>query len=187
MGGNQGQALLLTRLARQWLYSWQHHISSNRTPGHLRLPRLGVGRLGVCIRPHPTVPTLNSSCFRGHRSFVNLSLPNSPLRHPFASPPDVSARRTPRPALYFLWRRLPFMSVCASPLESRMLIDICPGQTHSASVCRKLLKKWQTKPLAAGAYRTPTALDHVRGRRLPAMPQRALPTQLDLAAEVFGR
>jgi len=33
MGGKQGQALLLTRLARQWTYSWQQHISSNRTSG----------------------------------------------------------------------------------------------------------------------------------------------------------
>jgi hypothetical protein len=32
MGGKQGQALLLTRLARQWTCSWQH-ISSNGTSG----------------------------------------------------------------------------------------------------------------------------------------------------------
>src|SRR5271168_2446695 len=151
MGGKQGQALLLTRLARQWTYSWQHHISCNRTSEQFRPSHLGVGGLDGRIRPHWVVPNSNSSCFCGHGRFVNPSLLNGLLRHPFASPPDVGARRTPRPSLYFLWQRLPFMSVCASPVESCTLIDICHGQTHSAPVCRKLMKKGQTQSRVAGA------------------------------------
>jgi len=106
--------------------------------------------------------------------------------HPLASPTDGGACRAPRPALYFFWQGFPFMSVSASPFENCSLIYICLRQTHSASVCRKLLKKWQTKPLVAGAYRTPSALDDIGWRRLPAMPQLTFPRQFEFATKIFS-
>jgi hypothetical protein len=106
--------------------------------------------------------------------------------HPLASPTDDGACRAPRPALYFFWQGLPFMSICTSPLENCALIHIRLRQTHSASVCRKLLKKWQTQPLVAGAYRTPSALDDIRWRRLPAMSQLTFPRQFEFATKIFN-
>ena len=135
--------------------------------------------------PQSAVPNSNSSCFHGHRSFVSLTLFSGSLGHPLASPEDVGACRTPRPPFDFLGHGLPFMSICASPFENCSLIKICLGQAHSASVCCKFLKKRQAKPLVAGTYRTPSALDDVGGQCLPTVSKLTFPAQFDFAARVF--
>jgi len=77
------------------------------------------------------------------------------------------------------------MSIRASPLENGALIYTCVGQTHSASVCRKLQEEQQAKSLIAGAYRTPSSLGDVGWRCLPAMPEFTFPRQFDFATKVF--
>ena len=105
--------------------------------------------------------------------------------YPLAPPTDDGACRTPRPALYFFWQGLPFMSVCASPFENGALIHIRLRQTHSTSACRDLLKERQTKQLVACAFRTPSSLDDIGWRRLPVMPQLTFPVQFELATKIF--
>ena len=93
--------------------------------------------------------------------------------------------RTPRPSLYFGRRGLPLMSIGALPLKNCTLIYICFRQTHSASVCRKLLEKRQTEPLVAGAYGTPSALNDIGRHCLPAMSELTVPRQFEFAAKIF--
>src|ERR1700690_1362493 len=122
---------------------------------------------------------------RGHRSSVSLTLIGRSFRHPLASPMDVGACRTPRPSLYFFGQCLPFMSLCASPLENGALIHISLRQTHSASVCGNRAKERQTESPVAGTHRTPSALDYVRWRCPPLVSELTFPPQFEFAAKIF--
>ena len=133
----------------------------------------GSGHLPNCRRSHM------------HASFLNANLVRRSLNNPLTSSSNLGTDWTPRASLYFVWHSHPFMSNCTTPPESRAFVAIRLRQTHSAFVCCKLLKKLQTQPLVAGAYRTPSALDDIGRRRLPAMSQLTFPGQFEFATKIF--
>ncbi len=71
--------------------------------------------------------------------------------HPLSSPVDDGTYRTPRSSFDFLRQGFPFMSICASPVESCALIHVCLG-----NILRPCLPQAPEKAanLAAGCGRT---------------------------------
>ena len=79
---------------------------------------------------------LNASRIHGNRRYADFTLPGESM-YPLGSPTNDGACRTPRPAFYFSWHGVPFMSISASPFENCALIHIRLGQTHSTSDLRR--------------------------------------------------
>ena len=78
---------------------------------------------------------LNASRIHGNRRYADFTLPGESM-YPLGSPTNDGACRTPRPAFYFSWHGVPFMSISASPFENCALIHIRFGRTHSTSAYR---------------------------------------------------